>query len=71
MTFMKTKATGSDLGEVIMKHATYSEIFEDVSDIEMQVEAQTRYKQELIRHPDCRDPDHPGCSKCDEGFDDE
>ena len=54
-----------------MKHATYSEIFDDVSDIEMQVEAQKRYKQELIRHPDCRDPDHPGCSKCDEGFDDE
>lgn len=19
----------------------------------------------LIRHPDCRDPDHPGCSSCE------
>lgn len=23
------------------------------------------YKKELIRHPNCFDPDHPGCDKCD------
>lgn len=22
------------------------------------------YKRTLARHPDCRDPDHPGCDKC-------
>lgn len=25
----------------------------------------------LRRHPDCSDPDHPGCDQCDEGYDDE
>lgn len=24
-----------------------------------------RYKQTLARHPDCRDPDHPGCECCE------
>lgn len=22
------------------------------------------YQQKLTRHPDCRDPDHPGCEAC-------
>ena len=22
------------------------------------------YRQKLAAHPDCRDPDHPGCEKC-------
>lgn len=22
------------------------------------------YEQDLRRHPDCRDPDHPGCESC-------
>lgn len=22
------------------------------------------YQQDLRRHPDCRDPDHPGCPTC-------
>jgi hypothetical protein len=22
------------------------------------------YEQDLARHPDCRDPDHPGCEAC-------
>lgn len=25
-----------------------------------------RYLAELRRHPDCSDPDHPGCDECDE-----
>lgn len=24
-----------------------------------------------LRNPDCRDPEHPGCSYCEEGDDDE
>lgn len=24
-----------------------------------------RYMSDLIRHPNCQDPDHPGCEKCD------
>jgi hypothetical protein len=23
-----------------------------------------RYLAELMMHPDCRDPDHPGCNNC-------
>jgi hypothetical protein len=26
--------------------------------------AQDRYLRALSRHPDCRDPDHPGCEDC-------
>lgn len=26
---------------------------------------QRQYQQDLMRHPDCRDPDHPGCPVCD------
>lgn len=28
--------------------------------------AHRRYKQALSRHPDCRDPDHPGCDICND-----
>jgi len=30
-----------------------------------------RYRQILARHPDCRDPDHPGCECCGEAKDEE
>lgn len=23
-----------------------------------------RHMQQLVRHPDCRDPEHPGCTRC-------
>lgn len=26
--------------------------------------AKRRYEARLARNPDCRDPDHPGCTKC-------
>lgn len=29
------------------------------------------YRQKLASHPDCRDPDHPGCEKCMEPEGDE
>jgi hypothetical protein len=36
--------------------------------------AEERWKKrrhaELMRHPDCRDPDHPGCERCEEDDDD-
>jgi hypothetical protein len=25
-----------------------------------------RYQRDLIQHPNCNDPDHPGCECCDE-----
>ena len=27
--------------------------------------AERRYHARLMRHPDCRDPDHPGCPDCE------
>ncbi len=27
--------------------------------------AQKDYERELHAHPDCRDPDHPGCWRCE------
>lgn len=29
------------------------------------------YEQDLARHPDCRDPDHPGCEICSVNEDEE
>ena len=26
--------------------------------------AMRRHRQKLVSHPDCRDPDHPGCDRC-------
>ena len=31
--------------------------------------AKRRYEARLARNPDCRDPDHPGCTKCMENDD--
>ena len=30
-----------------------------------------RYRRELMQHPDCRDPDHPGCERCREDDEEE
>ena len=32
--------------------------------------AAERYQGRLMRHPDCFDPDHPGCELCREENDD-
>ena len=31
--------------------------------------SEERYRRELLKHPDCRDPDHPSCEKCEENND--
>lgn len=28
-----------------------------------------QHQHAINAHPDCRDPDHPGCSQCEEGDD--
>ena len=52
-----------------------AELYEDdCCDEEIQRLARKRYRGQLMRHPDCRDPDHPGCSSClpeDEDMEDE
>jgi len=41
----------------------------DLVDDELQeLRAEARFERQqrniLMRHPDCRDPDHPGCEQC-------
>lgn len=41
---------------------------EDIDDNELEQRAisqsERRRQAELARHPNCRDPDHPGCEYC-------
>lgn len=34
-----------------------------------QARAERLYTQRYLAHPDCRDPDHPGCKQCMEDED--
>lgn len=50
---------------------TYSEFIDDdydpeIEDLIADERAQKRYHNQLMRHPDCSDPDHPGCEVCEE-----
>lgn len=38
----------------------------DVEELKAEARAQRALLYRLIRHPDCRDPDHPGCERCEE-----
>lgn len=38
----------------------------DYDDMRAEELAERRYRNALSRHPDCRDPDHPGCECCEE-----
>jgi hypothetical protein len=31
-----------------------------------QAQEEERYRYALMAHPDCNDPDHPGCEVCDD-----
>lgn len=35
-----------------------------LADLSAEDAAERRYQQLLAAHPDCNDPDHPGCSLC-------
>lgn len=41
------------------------------AELAAQARANKRYLNRLARHPDCRDPDHPGCSSCMDEDEDE
>ena len=43
----------------------------DYSDLVAEYNEQNRYRKNLARHPDCRDPDHPGCEICEPPEDEE
>ena len=37
-----------------------------ISDLRIQQFRERQYRAILNRHPDCRDPMHPGCSRCED-----
>lgn len=43
----------------------------ELDDLRAEVAAERRYHNAYLAHPDCRDPDHPGCPTCGEEPDDE
>lgn len=53
----------------------YSDYFDDgpsladeiAADEAAEDRAMRRYNRHFLAHPDCRDPDHPGCQDCEPG----
>jgi hypothetical protein len=43
----------------------------DLDELRAEARAERAYRQQLMRHPDCRDPDHPTCDLCEEDHDTE
>jgi len=41
----------------------------EIEDLRAEDRARKRYQMALMYHPDCRDPDHPGCEQCEEDDD--
>lgn len=37
----------------------------EANELRAQVIFERQYKARLSRHPNCQDPDHPGCKLCD------
>jgi hypothetical protein len=42
------------------------DIEDDLSELRAECNHEARYRRSLMRNPDCRDPDHPGCECCEE-----
>lgn len=43
----------------------------EADEIRAEDAANRRYERQSARHPDCRDPDHPGCENCEPPEDEE
>ena len=41
----------------------------DVEDLKREVRSLKAYQEQLRLHPDCQDPDHPGCDACEGDYD--
>lgn len=37
---------------------------DELAELQAQFLRTYQYQRDLARHPDCRDPDHPGCERC-------
>lgn len=47
-----------------MSHAFSGMDEQDYDEMRHAAQWQRRYAQQLMAHPDCRAPDHPGCESC-------
>jgi hypothetical protein len=36
----------------------------ELEELRAQARSERKYHAALMRNPDCRDPDHPGCDNC-------
>lgn len=48
---------------------TYFSNDDELDDLLQQARFDRRHQADLARHPDCRDPDHPGCEACEDHAD--
>lgn len=49
-----------------MRYKDYDDFDADIAELRAQSRHQRRQLNALIRHGDCRDPDHPGCEYCED-----
>lgn len=47
-----------------MSSPSYDELEDERYDRQQEYAQAARYERLLMRNPDCRDPDHPGCEIC-------
>ncbi len=50
---------------IIDDFGIYDHDNDDFFDEWAEAAAQKEYERKLHAHPDCRDPDHPGCARCE------
>ena len=44
---------------------------DDLEELRLDAIAERQHLNRLARHPDCRDPDHPGCQACQDNEDED
>lgn len=49
----------------------HDDYVDELEELRAQARYERRYQMDLMRHHDCRDPDHPGCEHCEETEDDD
>lgn len=50
--------------EELMRYSDPDLVADDLADLRAEAQWERRRHNMLMRHPDCRDPDHPGCESC-------
>lgn len=67
--FLKAKPNGAQAPT--LRKPMYPIEESEANEIRLEAMYLRRYNNQLLNHPDCRDPDHPTCELCDEENDDD